>query len=73
MAKKSSKAKPKSDTEPGLHKDLKGFDIRLNSFGEMESTIDVDKINSFLNKHVPDKKLSDKDIEDSISRSEEEE
>ena len=42
-------------------KDLDGFDIRINSFGEITSTIDIDKINQFLNKHVDDKKLRHRD------------
>ena len=33
-----------------VHKDLEGFDINVNPFGELESTLDIDKINEFLNK-----------------------
>lgn len=33
-----------------VHKDLKGFEISINSFGEMESTYSIDKLNQFLNK-----------------------
>jgi hypothetical protein len=36
---------------------LSGFDIKVNSFGEMESTFEIDRINEFLNKEVHDKKL----------------
>jgi hypothetical protein len=53
--------KKKPDTPaPGrkpFHENLKGFDIRVNTFGEMESTFEIDKINEFLNKEVHDKKL----------------
>ena len=42
---------------PSFHEGLKGFDIRVNSFGEMESTFEIDKLNAFLNKEVHDKKL----------------
>lgn len=73
MDKKSSNKKPNQEPAARLHKDLEGFDIRLNSFGEMESTIDVDKINVFLNKRVPDKKLTEKTIEDLELKSGEEE
>lgn len=53
--KKKSDVPPKS--RPAFHKRLEGFDIRLNPFGEMESTFDIDKINAFLDEEVPDKKL----------------
>ncbi|AEI47511.1 hypothetical protein [Runella slithyformis] len=52
---------PESTEKPRVHKDLDGFDIRINSFGEITSTIDIDKINQFLNKHVDDKKLRSRD------------
>jgi len=42
---------------PPFHERLKGFDIRVNSFGEMESTFEIDKLNDFLNQEVHDKKL----------------
>jgi hypothetical protein len=48
---------PETTEKPRVHKDLDGFDIKINSFGEITSTIDIDKINQFLNKHVDDKKL----------------
>lgn len=44
-----------------IHKELEGFDIRIDSFGEIKSTIDIDTINRFLNKNVDDKKLRDRD------------
>ncbi|PKQ68898.1 hypothetical protein [Raineya orbicola] len=54
--------KKKNDTEketskPRVHKELEGFDIRINAFGEIVSTLDIEKINEFLDKHVDDKKL----------------
>lgn len=42
-----------------FHRDLEGFDIKVNPFGELESSFDVDKINAFLNEKVEDKKLRD--------------
>lgn len=55
--------KPGQDPEPPatFHGDLAGFDIKVNTFGEMESTIDMDKLNAFLNRKVKDKKLKDPD------------
>jgi len=42
-------------------KDLKGFDIKINEFGEIESNFNIDKINEFLNKNLEDKKLVEKE------------
>ncbi len=56
MAKK--KIEDKIGTEkPRVHKDLNGFDIQINSFGEIQMSYDIEKINQFLNKTVDDKKL----------------
>ncbi|MFM2393249.1 MAG: hypothetical protein RLZZ546_1231 [Bacteroidota bacterium] len=42
-----------------VHKDLKGFKISINSFGEMESTFSIDKLNQFLNKKTNNLKEED--------------
>ena len=49
--------KMKKDGDPSIHRDLKGFDIRINKLGEMETNFNIDKVNEFLNKNVVDKKL----------------
>ncbi|MEP6646841.1 MAG: hypothetical protein ABJC12_07110 [Saprospiraceae bacterium] len=54
--KKKTPETPKAG-RPSFHESLKGFDIKVNSFGEMESTFEIDKLNAFLNKEVPDKKM----------------
>jgi hypothetical protein len=59
MAKKKNTT-PDASEKPRVHKDLQGFDIRINSFGEIVSSIDIEKINAFLNKNVDDKKLRDR-------------
>lgn len=46
-----------SPSKPRVHKELEGFDIRINAFGEIVSTLDIEKINEFLDRHVDDKKL----------------
>lgn len=46
--------------KPEVHKDLDGLDIKVNQFGEIKSTLDLDKINRFLNDNVEDKKLIEK-------------
>lgn len=56
MAKKKIEDKPNTD-KPRVHKDLNGFDIKINSFGEIQMSYDIEKINQFLNKTVDDKKL----------------
>ncbi|TAE35546.1 MAG: hypothetical protein EAZ50_11020 [Runella slithyformis] len=60
MSKKKVPA-PNPAEKPRVHKELEGFDIRINSFGEITSSIDIEKINQFLNKHVDDKKLRGRD------------
>lgn len=52
MNKKISKEKA-----PRVHDDLKGFDLRVNEFGELVSTLNVDRLNDFLDRNVDDKKL----------------
>ena len=52
--KKANKPKPK------VHKDLQGFDVSIDSFGEIKSNMDIEKINEFLNKNVDDKKLAER-------------
>jgi hypothetical protein len=42
---------------PKVHKDLQGFDVTINSFGEIQMSYDIEKINDFLNNKVEDKKL----------------
>jgi predicted RND superfamily exporter protein len=57
--------KPKNEENPKVHKDLDGFKMNINSFGEISSSFSIDKLNEFLNKNVEDKKLKDReDIDD---------
>ena len=50
------KKKPKKG-KPEMHKDLEGFDIKINEFGEIVSSLEVDKLNDFLNENLEDKKF----------------
>ena len=52
MAKKTTKKKA-----PKVHDELKGFNININEFGEIQTNLNVEKLNDFLNKNVDDKKL----------------
>lgn len=49
-----------------MHEDLEGFDINVNSLGELESNFDIEKINEFLNKNLDDKKVPDAEAEDEV-------
>ncbi len=70
VKKKDSKAhknaEDKKKAKPKVNPDLEGFDIKIDSFGEISSTYDIDKINEFLNRQVDDKKLRDRDDLDSL-------
>lgn len=57
--------KPKKEESPKVHKELEGFKMNINSFGEISSSFPIDRINAFLNQNVEDKKLKDReDIEE---------
>ncbi|MEO5582913.1 MAG: hypothetical protein ABIR66_09485 [Saprospiraceae bacterium] len=49
----------KGKTPHKVHKEIKGFDIKVNQFGELKSNLQIDDINAFLNKHVQDKRVKD--------------
>lgn len=62
MAKKKQPDPNEPEGEkPRVHKDLEGFDIQINSFGEITTSFDMDRVNEFLNKNVDDKKLRDRE------------
>lgn len=63
---KSSKKKSK------VHKDLEGFEIKVNEHGEIKSNYSIDKINEFLNSNVEDKKLVKRNAAEKAKREEEE-
>ncbi|MGB0524246.1 MAG: hypothetical protein ACPGJS_14855 [Flammeovirgaceae bacterium] len=65
-----SKKKNPDKKKPKVHPDLEGFDIKINSFGEITSSHSVEELNKFLNKNVVDKKLKDRDDLD-VKREEE--
>lgn len=57
-------AKKKKKKDPEVHNELDGFNIKINEFGEITSSMDVDKLNKFLNENVEDKKLKKSDEEE---------
>ena len=50
-----------NDKKPKVNKELEGFDVKIDSFGQLKSSLEIDKINKFLNQNVDDKKLRDRD------------
>ena len=56
--------KMKKEGNPTVHEELKGFDIKINAFGSMESNYEIDKLNEFLNENVDDKKLIENNSEE---------
>lgn len=55
-------AKKKQQTEkPKVAPELDGLQVNIDSFGEIQNSLSIDKINEFLNKNVDDKKLRDRD------------
>ncbi len=58
MPRKKNKPGSPSKKETKFHEELKGFDLKINPFGEMESTFSIDKLNAFLDQRVDDKKLT---------------
>ena len=66
------KKKPQKG-KPEVHDDLKGFDIKINEFGEIVSNVKVDKLNEFLDENVEDKKFADREDPVDSTHSQEEE
>lgn len=59
----------KKDKEKArVHKDLEGLELNVDSFGEISSSMPIDKLNKFLNKNVEDKKLKDRDDLDELKK-----
>ena len=56
--------KMKKKGKPNVHDELKGFDIKINELGEMESSFSIDKLNLFLDENVDDKKIKSQSPEE---------
>jgi len=56
--------------KPKVNPALEGFDIHIDSFGEIKSNFEIDKLNQFLNRNVEDKKLKDRDDLEGIKKKE---
>ena len=61
MGRKKKQNKEAKDNQANVHKELKGLEININPFGEIETNYDIQEINKFLNEHVDDKKLRERE------------
>ena len=67
------KDEKKKDHKPNVNPKLEGFDVKIDSFGEIQTSFDIDRINEFLNKEVEDKKLKDREDIEKIKKGKREE
>jgi hypothetical protein len=49
MPRKKKNPDTPREHKSSFHEGLEGFDIKVNTFGQMESTFEIDKLNAFLN------------------------
>ncbi|HLU93535.1 MAG TPA: hypothetical protein VKZ54_05395 [Membranihabitans sp.] len=71
----SEKGDKKQSEDPKIHDDLKGFNIHIDEFGQVKTTLSQEDLNAFLNERVEDKKFSPrvkKQLENLYTRREEE-
>lgn len=64
----SDEKKPKKPTKKKTSIDK--FDMGINEFGELTTTVTLDKINNFLNENVADKKLTEKEEKERAEKAE---
>ena len=63
--KKKEDLPSKKQGKPRVHKDLDGFELAIDQFGELKSNMKIEKLIDFLDKNVDDKKLAEReDYED---------
>lgn len=53
----------KSKKQPDVHRELDGFEININSFGQIESNYKIENLRKFLDEKVDDKKLQGTNIQ----------
>ena len=54
--------KAKKSKQGKVHPELGGLEVAVTEFGEIGGTLDIDKLNRFLDKNVEDKKLTEEQI-----------
>lgn len=57
---KRSEKPSKKQGKPRVHKELSGFEVSIDQFGELKSNMPIEKLNDFLNENVDDKKLAER-------------
>lgn len=60
----SSKKNKKKTRKPRVHQKLSGLEVSIDTFGEIRSSMNIEKINQFLDEHVEDKKLIEQQAAD---------
>lgn len=66
--KKEDKKPKKEAPKPKVHKDLRGFEVSINQFGEIKSNLNIESINEFLDKNVDDKKLAEREDYEEVKK-----
>ena len=61
-----AKKKKDENQKPKVAKELDGLELNVDSFGEIQNSLSIDKINDFLNKNVDDKKLRNREDLDEL-------
>jgi hypothetical protein len=56
--------KKKKEDIAETHPDLKGLRMGVDQFGRLDTSISLERINDFLDKHVIDKKLNEEEWEE---------
>ena len=56
-----AKKKKEDNQKPKVAKELDGLELNVDSLGEIQNSLSIDKINEFLNNNVDDKKLRDRE------------
>ena len=54
---KSKKPTSKENDKAEVHEELKGFDIRIDPFGNLETNKSIDQIKAFLDSKIDDPRL----------------
>jgi hypothetical protein len=57
--------------ENNTHEDIKGFNISINQFGEIVSTMPIDRLNAFLNQQPKAEEKIEKAAEEAEEEKEE--
>lgn len=59
---------PPKKRKPRVHSKLDGFEVSVNQFGELQSSMPIEKLNEFLNENVDDKKLAERKDYDEMKK-----